>query len=71
VECFAPFATQVIFANLAGKADAMTAFWATSFSGRGLRTRSSIGWRSPFVRALVFTLGFVAVAGVLWEVINS
>ena len=31
VESFAPFAALVIVANLAGKADAMTAFWAVSF----------------------------------------
>ncbi len=31
VECFAPFAALVLVAHVAGKADAMTAFWATSF----------------------------------------
>src|SRR5947207_1574501 len=31
VECFAPFAALVIVAHIAGKANAMTAFWATSF----------------------------------------
>src|ERR1019366_3862822 len=31
VECFAPFAALVIVAQIAGKADAMTAFWATCY----------------------------------------
>jgi uncharacterized MAPEG superfamily protein len=31
VECFAPFAALIIVAHIAGKANAMTAFWAMSF----------------------------------------
>src|SRR5260370_34546510 len=31
VEAFAPFAALVVAAQLTGKADAMTAFWATCF----------------------------------------
>ena len=31
VECFAPFAALVIVVHLAGKANAMTAFWAECF----------------------------------------
>ena len=71
MECFAPFAALVIVANLAGKADATTAFWAMSFFW--LRLAHAIVYRLaiPFVRKLVFTLGFVAVAGVFWEVIKS
>ena len=71
VECFAPFAALAIVANLAGKADAMTAFWATSFFWLWL-AHAVVYWLAiPFVRTLVFTLGFVAVAGVFWEVITS
>ena len=31
VETFAPFAALVLIAHVAGKADAMTAFWAMGF----------------------------------------
>jgi uncharacterized MAPEG superfamily protein len=31
VECFAPFAALVVVAQIAGKTNAMTAFWAMSF----------------------------------------
>ena len=71
MECFAPFAAPAIVANLAGKADAMTAFWATSFFWLWL-AHAVVYWLAiPSVRTLVFTLGFVAVAGVFWEVITS
>jgi uncharacterized MAPEG superfamily protein len=70
VESFAPFAALVIVANLAGKADAMTAFWAASFFWLRL-VHAIVYWLAiPFVRTLVFTLGFVAVAGIFWEVIK-
>ena len=41
VETFAPFAALVIVIHLAGKADAMTAFWATASSGCGSPMPSS------------------------------
>jgi uncharacterized MAPEG superfamily protein len=70
VESFAPFAALVIVANAAGKADAMTAFWATSFFWLRL-AHAVVYWLAiPFIRTLVFTLGFVAVAGIFWEVIK-
>jgi uncharacterized MAPEG superfamily protein len=70
VESFAPFAALVVVANLAGKADAMTAFWAASFFWLRL-VHAIVYWLAiPFVRTLVFTLGFVAVAGIFWEVIK-
>jgi uncharacterized MAPEG superfamily protein len=70
VESFAPFAALVVVANLAGKADAMTAFWAASFFWLRL-VHAIVYWLAiPFVRTLVFTLGFVSVAGIFWEVIK-
>ena len=70
VETFAPFAAMVIVAHLAGKANAMTAFWAMSYFW--LRVAHAIVyWLGiPYVRTLIFTLGFVAVAGIFWEVIK-
>ena len=70
VESFAPFAALVIVAHLAGKADAMTAFWAMSFFW--LRVAHALVYLLgiAYVRTIVFTLGFVAVAGIFWEVIK-
>jgi len=70
VEVFAPFAALVIVAHLTGKADAMTAFWAQCFFW--LRVVHAIVYLAaiPYIRTLVFTLGFVSVAGIFWEVIK-
>ena len=70
VECFAPFAALVIIAHVAGKADAMTALWATCFFWLRL-AHAVVYWLAiPYVRTLVFTLGFVCVVGIFWEVIK-
>ena len=70
VETFAPFAALVIVAHLAGKANAMTAFWATCFFWIRLAHAVVYLFAIPYVRTLLFTLGFVAVAGIFWEVIK-
>ena len=70
VEAFAPFAALVIIAEIAGKSDAMTAFWTISFFWLRV-AHAVVYWLAiPFLRTLIFTLGFVAVAGVFWEVIK-
>jgi uncharacterized MAPEG superfamily protein len=69
VEVFAPFAALVIVAHLTGKANAMTAFWAASFFWLRLLHAIVYLFGVPYIRTLVFTLGFVAVAGIFWEVI--
>jgi uncharacterized MAPEG superfamily protein len=70
VESFAPFAALVLVAHLTGKANTMTAFWATAFFW--LRVTHAIVYllAIPYIRTLVFTLGFVAVAGIFWEVVK-
>jgi len=70
VESFAPFAALVIIAHVAGKADAMTAFWAMSFFWLRLAHAVVYLLGIPYIRTLVFTLGFVAVAGIFWEVVK-
>ena len=70
VECFAPFAVLVIIAHVTGKANAMTAFWAISFFWLRLAHAVVYLLAVPYVRTLVFTLGFVAVVGLFWEVIK-
>jgi uncharacterized MAPEG superfamily protein len=70
VEAFAPFAALVLIAHVSGKADAMTAFWSMCFFW--LRLAHAVVYLAaiPYVRTLIFTLGFVAVAGIFFEVIK-
>jgi len=70
VESFAPFAALVIIAHVAGKANAMTAFWVACFFWLRLVHAVVYLFAIPYVRTLVFTLGFVAVAGLFWEVMR-
>src|SRR6266851_726399 len=55
VECFAPFAALVIVAHVTGKADAMTAFWATCFFWLRLAHAVVYLFAIPYVRTLIFT----------------
>ena len=55
---------------VAGKADAMTAFWAICFFWLRLAHAVVYLLAIPYVRTLIFTLGFVAVAGIFWEVVK-
>jgi uncharacterized MAPEG superfamily protein len=70
VESFAPFAALVLVAHVSGKADAMTAFWATCFFWLRLTHAVVYLLAIPYVRTLVFTLGFVSVIGIFREVIK-
>ena len=70
VETFAPFAVLVVLAHVAGKANAMTAFWAMSFFW--LRVAHALVYLLgvPFVRTIVFVLGWVSLLGIFWEVVK-
>ena len=70
VESFAPFAALVLVAHVAGKADAMTAFWAAFFFWMRLIHAVVYLAAIPYVRTLVFTAGYVAVAGIFWEIVK-
>lgn len=70
IETFAPFAALVIVANLAGKADAMTAFWAMAYFWLRLAHAVVYLFGVPYIRTLLFVLGFVAVVGLFVEVIK-
>lgn len=70
VECFAPFAVLVLIAHVAGKADGMTAFWSACFFW--LRLAHAVVYLTaiPYLRTVLFTLAFVAVVGLFWQVIK-
>jgi uncharacterized MAPEG superfamily protein len=70
VESFAPFAALLIIAQLTGKADAMTAFWAGAFFWLRLAHAIIYLLGIAYVRTIVFTLAYVAVAGIFWEIVK-
>src|SRR5271155_5925744 len=67
VETFAPFAALVILIHLAGKENATTAFLAMSFFWLRLAHAVVYWFGIPFIRTLIFTLGFVTVLGLFME----
>ena len=69
-ENFAPFAALVIAVQLAGKANALTAFWAMSYFWLRLAHAVVYLLGIPYVRTLIFTLGYVAVVGLFVELIR-
>ncbi|SHL98888.1 MAPEG family protein [Bradyrhizobium lablabi] len=70
VENFAPFAALVIVAHLAGKANAATAFWTIAFFWLRLAHAVVYLLGIPYLRTLIFTLGYVAVVGMFVQLIK-
>jgi uncharacterized MAPEG superfamily protein len=70
VEAFAPFAALVLVAHVTGKATEMTDFWAACFFWLRLSHAVIYLFAIPYVRTLVFTLGFVAIGGIFWELVK-
>ncbi len=70
VESLAPFAVLVLIAHVAGKVDGMLAFWAAWFFWMRLAHAVVYLAGLAYVRTIVFTLGFVAVLGVFWGLVN-
>lgn len=70
VETFAPFAILVILIQITGKANAMTAFWSACFFW--LRVAHAIVYLAaiPYVRTIVFVLGYVSVIGLFVELMK-
>ena len=70
VETFAPFAALVILIQLTGKANATTAYLTMAFFW--LRVLHAIVyWTAiPYIRTIVFTLGFVTVIGLFVELMK-
>ena len=70
IESFAPFAALVIVAHIAGKANAMTAFWAMGFFWLRVAHAVIYLFAIPYLRTMIFTLGFVCVIGLFFEVVR-
>ena len=60
----------MVVAHLAGKANATTAFWAMAFFWLRLAHAVVYLLGIPYLRTLLFTLGYVAVIGIFWEVVR-
>jgi uncharacterized MAPEG superfamily protein len=69
VEAFAPFAALVLVAQVSGKANATTAFCAASFFWLRLAHAVVYLLGIPYLRTVLFTLGFLAVVGIFWQVV--
>ena len=69
VESFAPFAAMVIVVHLAGKANAMTAFWAMFFFWMRVIHAIVYWFGVPYLRTLTYTLGYVAILGLAWQLL--
>ena len=67
VETFAPFAVLVILIHLTGNANATTAMLAMTFFWLRV-VHAVVYWAAiPYIRTLVFTLGFAVVVGLFAE----
>ncbi|MBV8106676.1 MAG: MAPEG family protein [Hyphomicrobiales bacterium] len=70
VESFAPFAALVLIAHVAGKADATIAFCAIAFFWLRL-AHAVVYWLGlPFIRTVIFTLGWIAVVVLFLQVVR-
>lgn len=70
VETFAPFAALVIIVHLTNKGNSMTAFWAMGYFWMRVVHAVMAWFGVPYIRTLAFTLGWICVVGMFWEVIK-
>ena len=70
VETFAPFAALVLLVQVTDKTDAMTAFWAIGYFW--LRLAHAVVYLAglPYIRTLIFVLGYVCIVGLFVELIK-
>jgi uncharacterized MAPEG superfamily protein len=70
VEAFAPFAALVLVIQLAGKANAATAFWSASFFWLRLSHAVVYLLGIPYLRTVIFTLGWVCELALFWQLFS-
>jgi uncharacterized MAPEG superfamily protein len=69
VESFAPFAALVLVAHVGGVSNEATAMWAAVFFWARLAHAVVYVLGIPFLRTIIFTAGFVAVAGIFYQIV--
>lgn len=70
VETFAPFAALVLLVQVAGKNDAMTAFWTTAYFWVRLAHAVIFIAAIPYIRTILFVLGYVCIIGLFVELVK-
>ncbi len=70
VETFAPFAALVILVQITNKNDSMTAFWAMSYFWIRLAHAIVFIAAIPYIRTILFVLGYVCVIGLFVELMK-
>jgi uncharacterized MAPEG superfamily protein len=68
-ESFAPFAALVLIIHVANKETAMTATLAATYFWLRLVHAVVYWFAVPYIRTLVFTLGWLCTAALFWHVI--
>ena len=69
VEAFAPFAALVLVAHVGGVSNEATAMWAALFFWARLAHAVIYILGIPFLRTIIFTVGFVAIVGIFYEIV--
>jgi uncharacterized MAPEG superfamily protein len=70
VESFAPFAALVLVLHVTNQNNATTAFLCMAFFWLRI-VHAVVYWLAlPFVRTIVFTLGYVCVLGLFWQAVT-
>ena len=70
VEVLGGFAALVIIAHIAGKANGMTAMWAAIFFWAQAAHAVVYWFGIPYIRTIVFTIGYISIAGIFWEIVR-
>jgi len=70
VETFAPFAVLVILIHLTGKANGTTALLTECFFWLRVAHAVVYWFAFPYIRTVIFTLGFVTVIGLFVELMS-
>jgi uncharacterized MAPEG superfamily protein len=70
VEAFAPFAVLVLILHVTNQNNSTTAFLCMSFFWLRV-VHAIVYWLAlPYVRTIVFTLGYLCVLGLFWQVVT-
>ncbi len=71
VENFAPFAALVLVIHVTGASTATTVFWTVAFFWLRLAHAVFIILGIPYLRTLVFTIGWIAVVVLFFAALNG
>jgi uncharacterized MAPEG superfamily protein len=69
IEVFGPFAALVLIAHVTGKTDAIIIFWVMFFFWVRLGHAIVYWFGFPYIRTVLFTLGFIAEAAIFLHLI--